>query len=225
MRGVAWTDFFSRCSPRAEGAGAAQRRRSLARALLALLLVLCLPVGGPARAGADAPQWQLVRSADALFLSARVPLVLPPAWRDALERGVPLHFIWRAEVRQPRWYWRDKRLAVAQRSVRVAYQPLTQRWRLSVFEGVDSASPALHQTLDRLDEALALAGRVVRWRIADAAALSGDERVEVEFRLDTGQLPLPLQILPGAAPDDGTPQWRALLPVPAAADSSAEGSP
>ncbi|MGQ9725008.1 MAG: DUF4390 domain-containing protein [Tepidimonas sp.] len=164
------------------------------------------------------PLWQLDRDSDALYLSARIPLELPASLTDALHRGVPLHFVWRAELRRPRWYWTDRRLGSATRTVRLVYQPLTQRWRLSVQEGDalnDVAAPgALHRSFDTLGEALALARTVQRWRIAPATGLRGDERLEVEFRIDTGQLPRPLQILPGptSEPPSG---WRAVLAVPA----------
>lgn len=197
-----------------------QRRRAVLRGVAsgAALVVLAVLGAGAAAADADGPHWRLDRTPDALYLSARIPLELPAPLTDALHRGVPLHFVWRAELRQPRWYWTDRQLTSAVRTVRLVYQPLTQRWRLSVHEGGpldDAAAPgALHRSLDTLGEALALARTVQRWRIAPATGLRGDERLEVEFRLDTGQLPRPLQILPGWAAEPPT-GWRAVLRVPA----------
>lgn len=175
----------------------------------------------------DTAHWRLERTPDALYLSARVPLDLPAQLADALHRGVPLYFVWRAELRQRRWYWTDRQLANAVRTVRLVYQPLTQRWRLSVHESgaQDDAAVAgaLHRSLDTLGEALALARSVQRWRVASASGLRGDERLEVEFRLDTGRLPRPLQILPGGASESNR-GWRAVfdkLPV-AAGDEALE---
>jgi len=163
--------------------------------------------------------WRLDRTAESLYVSARIPLVLPSSLADVLYRGVPLHFVWRAELRRPRWYWTDRQLASAVRTVRLVYQPLTQRWRLSVHDGPVAEdglhTGALHRNLDTLEEALALASAVSRWRVASAVGLDGDERLECSFRLDTGQLPRPLQILPGFAAD-GTLVWRSVLRVPAA---------
>ena len=46
------------------------------------------------------------------------------AWR--LLRGVPLYFVWQADVYRKRWYWTDKRVASAVRTLRLAYQPLAE---------------------------------------------------------------------------------------------------
>ena len=171
--------------------------------------------------------WRLERRADGLYLDARVPLELPVALLDALQRGVPLHFVWRAELRRPRWYWTDRHLASAARTIRLVYQPLTQRWRVSVQEGDapdGGGSPAaLHRNLDSLDEALALARSIQRWRVAAADGLRGDERLEVEFRLDARQLPRPLQILPGGPAE--APVWRTVLAVPAPGDAGSTETP
>lgn len=199
------------------------RRRAALRAIaggaVALAATALPPPRGWAAPESDAAHWRLERTPDALYLSARVPLELPAQLTDALHRGVPLHFVWRAELRQPRWYWTDRQLASVVRTVRLVYQPLTQRWRLSVHEGGAhddaAAAGALHRSLDTLGEALALARSVQRWRVASAAGLRGDERLEAEFRLDTGQLPRPLQILPGWA-SEPPPGWHAVFKVPAA---------
>lgn len=198
------------------------RRRALLRGVPAFAVVWA--VGAmPKRLLAqepEAPQWRLDRTPEALYLNARIPLELPSSLAEALYRGVPLHFVWRAELRRPRWYWTDQQLAVVVRTVRLVYQPLTQRWRLSVHEGApaeDSAhTGALHRNLDTLEEALALARAVSRWRVAPTAGLDGDERLEASFRLDTGQLPRPLQILPGFAGDSPL-VWRSVLRMPPAA--------
>ena len=48
-------------------------------------------------------QSELQRDADALSLSARVDLVAPAPVQDALLKGVPMYFVWRAEVFRDRW--------------------------------------------------------------------------------------------------------------------------
>src|SRR5262249_49766927 len=93
-----------------------------------------------------------------------------------------------------RWYWLDKRVGSAQRQLRLAYHPLTRRWRLSLGGG--EASAALAQTYDSLDDALGVVRRLAGWRIADHGEVEpgGNYRLEFRFRLDTAQLPRPLQI-------------------------------
>lgn len=155
-------------------------------------------------------QIALQRTAEGLYLSARLELAPSAAVEDALLRGVPLYFVWQAEVVRDRWYWRDKRVASAQRTLRLVYQPLTRRWRVSVSNLPDAGRGgaglqyALHQNFDDLTNALASVSRVLRWRVADADELApgGDQHVELTFRLDLTLLPRPFQI--GMA---NQPEW------------------
>ncbi len=167
----------------------------------------------------------LLRTTEGLYLTARLNLQPSSVVEEALLKGVPLYFVWRAEVLRDRWYWTDQRLASAVRTWRLVYQPLTGRWRLSMATDAGSSGGgaglqyALHQNFDTLHEALANIGRVVRWRLADGGRLDADrdERVEWSFQLDLGLLPRPFQI--GVANQDG---WlidvRRVLAVPRAID-------
>jgi len=118
---------------------------------------------------------------------------------EVLRKGVPLHFLWQADIVKSRWYWTDKTVATAARTVRLAFQPLTRRWRLSYATGMPSATGLqyeVHQSFDSLADALASAGRVSRWKLADAARWSpgGDQHVVFSFALDLSQLPRPFQL-------------------------------
>ncbi len=171
--------------------------RVLAGSLLALNADVVLAVLDPA--AADGPQLALTRRSDGLFLSARLPVEISSAMEEVLRKGVPLHFLWQAEVILSRWYWLDKTVARAARTVRLAYQPLTRRWRLSYATGTPSATGlqyALHQNFDSLSDALASAGHVSSWKLADAARWNpgGEQRVEFSFALDLSQLPRPFQL-------------------------------
>jgi len=87
----------------------------------------------------------------------------------------------------------------AQRHMRLAFQPLTRRWRVAVSSGVITSSGlgvALNQSFDTLEEALAAVRRISGWRIAELADIEAGtrHRLDFRFRLDTSQLPRPLQI-------------------------------
>ena len=69
------------------------------------------------------------RSVNEVFVSASMNFELPAVVEEALLKGVPMFFLREAELYQDRWYWYDKRIASAQRQLRLAYQPLTRRWR------------------------------------------------------------------------------------------------
>jgi hypothetical protein len=83
--------------------------------------------------------------------------------------------------------------------MRLAFQPLTRRWRVNAASGHINASGmgvALNQNFETLAEALAVVQRLSRWKIADMTELEAGQNhfVEFRFRLDVSQLPRPLQI-------------------------------
>ena len=104
-----------------------------------------------------------------------------------MQGGGPLSFVAEALLFRNRWYGRDERVARVQRSWRVAYQPLTGAWRVSLG--------GLNQNFPSLAEALASATRSAGWKLADLAALDPDKSYYLEFsyRLDSSQLPGPMQ--------------------------------
>jgi len=212
---------------------AGSRTRAFRRCA-ALLLVLSLLFSAlPAVAREPkAESLALQRTSDGLYLSARLEVAPSAAVEDALLRGVPLYFVWQAEVLRDRWYWSDKRVASAQRTLRLVYQPLTRRWRVSLSNNAEAGrggaglSYALHQNFDDLSDALAGVSRVLRWRIAEADALTagGGQRVELAFRLDLSLLPRPFQI--GMA---NQPEWlvdfRRRIEVPGAIEPDVPPAP
>jgi Domain of unknown function (DUF4390) len=161
------------------------------RGFLAWLLAAGLACAAPAAWGQNVEVIGLaaVREAEAVTLDYQLRVALPRAAEDAALRGVPLYFTATATLWRPRWYWRDDRIARARREWRLAYQPLTSTWRVS--------QGGLGQSHASLAEAMATMTRASGWRIADAAAAAeADSRhyVEFDWRLDTSQLPRPLQI-------------------------------
>lgn len=150
-------------------------------------------------ATADVSALRVERSDDGLYLSATLGFELPAAVEEALFKGIPMTFVNEADVYRDRWYWYDKRIATATRSVRVAYQPLTRRWRISVASGTVSSPAtgiALTQHFDNLSDVMGVLRRISRWKIADLADIDPDSRhnIDYRFKLDLLQLPRPLQI-------------------------------
>jgi hypothetical protein len=165
----------------------------------------------PRAAGAQAVELSsmaLRREDGALLLDFALRLQLSRPVEDALMRGLPMYFVAEASVWRRRWYWRDERVARTRRTWRLAYQPLTGAWRLSLG--------ALTQTYDTMTEALDALSATGRWRLTDLAELDADSRHYVEFvyRLDTTQLPSPMQIGLGDQAD-WVLRLERELPVPA----------
>jgi hypothetical protein len=145
-------------------------------------------------------QLRVERADDGIQLSALIRFDLAPVVQDALLKGIPLFFVVEADIYRERWYWTDQRVASNARTLRLAYQPLTRRWRINIASGLITSSAglraALNQNYDTLDEALSTIQRVARWKIADAADLDPGAAytLDFNFRLDLSQLPRPFQI-------------------------------
>jgi hypothetical protein len=148
---------------------------------------------------------------EGIYLTANLQLEIPPAVEDALTKGIALIFVAEAEIVRERWYWTDKRVAAASRSMRLVYQPLTRRWRLSQASSDPAAQGGranLTQSFTSLADAVAALESIARWRIADAADIEAGASylLSFRFRLDAGQLPRPFQI--GIA---GQRDWQVML--------------
>ncbi|MCW5640610.1 MAG: DUF4390 domain-containing protein [Rhodoferax sp.] len=176
------------------------RRERLAAWLLSCLLFVFAAVPAVrAQDRSEVTQLRLERTPDGLVLYANVRLELPPAVQDALTKGIAMVFLAEADVVRHRWYWTDKKMASVQRHMRLAYHPLTQRWRLNVASGPmtpNSLGLALNLNFDTMEEALATMQRISGWKIADAGMIESDSTLKVDFRfgLDVTQLPRPFQI-------------------------------
>jgi hypothetical protein len=162
-------------------------RQRMLQGLVALLLWAAW--AGTAWAQAiELAQLQTVRRDGALTLEFAARIQLPKTVEEALHRGVPVYFVAEAELMRSRWYWRDERVARVVRSWRVAYQPLTGTWRVGLG--------ALNQSYPTLPDAMAALSRSAGWKIVDLAQIDPDSRyyLDFSFRLDTTQLPSPMQI-------------------------------
>lgn len=177
------------------------------RWLLAAWLCVCVPVWAQTST-TELAEFKVERQDGSLLLNAQLRLELGPAVEDALVKGLAVHFVAEAELMRDRWYWYDKKLGMVTKYYRLAYQPLTRRWRLNVstepiaHSGVTSS---LSQSFDTLQEALNVIRRQTAWKVAEMAEVDADARqyLSYRFRLDVSQLPRPFQIAAGNQAD-----WR-----------------
>jgi hypothetical protein len=166
------------------------------RLLLQLVLVLLLSAPTARAAESELASFDLSRNEEGVFLSYAINFELSRGIDDALSKAVPLFFVAEAEVFRNRFYWRDQRVAQAVRRWRIVYQPLTSTYRVT-FDG------GLSQNYASRDEAFAAIGRSARWKIAEGQQIDEGSRhyVEFSYRLDTAQLPRPMQIGIGGQAD------------------------
>lgn len=163
------------------------RRHFMQGLLQVLALLLAFGFGTARGQGVELGTLQVQRVEGVLNLEFNARVTLTKAVEEALQRGVPIYFVADAQLLRNRWYWRDERVARLTRSWRVAYQPLTGAWRVSLG--------GLYQTFPSLGEALATASRSGAWKLVDVAQLDPDKSYYLEFsyKLDTSQLPGPMQ--------------------------------
>lgn len=159
----------------------------LAGALLAPALLGLGPARVRAQQGVELTSLRTTRTDGELTLEFNARVALPRAVEEALSRGVPVYFAAEATLWRNRWYWRDERIARVSRQWRVAFQPLTGHWRVGLG--------GLNQNHATLAEALASASSSAGWKIADLSRLDPDKTyyLQFDYRLDTAQLPSPMQ--------------------------------
>ena len=158
------------------------------------LLALCLLWSGTTFAvteGIHVKSAEISQNGGDYYLEANFQVELTHTLEDALNKGLPLHFIVEFELIRPRWYtlylW-NKPVLELQQNYRLSYNALTRQYRLSLG--------ALHLNFDTLNDALALMGRLRPRFLADADMLDQGKVYEaaIRMRLDVSQLPKPLQI-------------------------------
>ncbi len=174
-----------------------------AQRVLFTLVVVLAGFAGHSTAAAELAQLKVERAEDGVYLSALAQFELPPVVEDALMKGIAVFFVAEADFYQTRWYWADRRASSATRTLRLAFQPLTRRWRINVYNGPASSGNAaiglratLSQNYDTLADALNALQRFSRWKIAEGTDIDPDTVYKFEFRfnLDLAQLPRPFQI-------------------------------
>ncbi|MDQ6628873.1 MAG: DUF4390 domain-containing protein [Pseudomonadota bacterium] len=152
-------------------------------------------VPGSAAAGPRLVHFDVNRDEDGVHLAYAVDFDLGHGVDDAFGKSVPLFFVAEAEIYRDRWYWRDRRVAHAVRTWRVVYQPLTSTYRVTTIGG-------LSQTYSTRADALASISRSSNWKVAEPGQIDdGHHYIEFQFRLDTTQLPRPMQIGISGEPD------------------------
>ena len=169
----------------------ATRRQTLKLALLAALGASSMTA--PEARAADATFMRAALTLDepgersGLFLSSSFEFDLPQALSEALHRGIALYFVHEFRLYKERWYWIDKATIRCRFMIRLAFDPLTRRYRLS-YNGLS---------------------------LSNAVRNAEDYAAELRFYLDTDKLPKPMQVVNTGSSDwTLTSDWIE-LPIPA----------
>ena len=152
----------------------------------------------------------------AVLLSAQFVIDLSAPLKDAIERGLPLHFLTEYEIYRPRLLWFDEQTVEGQLEWRLSYHALTRQYHLSSARGSESFAT--------LDEAIAQMTSLRDWTVTTIGLLKPgkDYVIRVRMRLDSTRLPKPFQMT-ALTDSDWNPQsaWKGLSfvvptqPIPA----------
>jgi hypothetical protein len=153
-----------------------------------IVALACAAADGARADEIDVVDARLAASEEGLLLSADFAFDFSARLQEAVANGVPLHFVVEFEMSRPRWWWFDEDTASRQAQWRLSYHALSRQYRLS--------SGALHQYFATLEEALEVMRRLRNWLVLERSVqLQGSQyEVAVRMRLDTAQLPRPLQV-------------------------------
>jgi hypothetical protein len=107
---------------------------------------------------------------------------------DALEHGVPLHFVAELRIERPRWYWFNKVAVHRRLEYRLAYHAITRSYRLNIG--------SLHRNFDSLADAVYTMQHIRNLYVAPPGAFNDKDRYEVTLRFfhNTALLPKPFQL-------------------------------
>jgi len=160
----------------------------LRRLVAAVLLLLGL---GAHAEGIFIKSAELTPTEAGYALDATYDIVLTPTLEEALSRGVALTFVTEFELLYPRWWtfnlW-NRVVSEFRTQHKLSFHALTRQYRLTFG--------AVTQNFEALPEALAVVGRVryspaVRYQEVEPGNVY---TAALRLRLDTSQLPKPLQI-------------------------------
>lgn len=171
--------FFTPCCVRPE---------RFAGWLAALFLFFFMPPQAFAADGAAIKSAEIRAGNEGYELDAQFVISPNRTLEDALQKGVALHFVVELEITKPRSWWFDEDIGEAVRRMKIYYNLLLRRYV------VDAGY--VTKTAPTLEEALTILGRVEGWQVLERGALKPRQRynARIRLRIDTTQLPKPLQI-------------------------------
>ena len=153
-----------------------------------MLLTLSLFSASAIAEGVRLKSADLERADSDWLLNATFQIELTPGLEDAVQKGVVLYFQTEFDLTRSRWYWFDERPVLAQRSIRLSYQPMTQQYRI--------ASEGFTFSARTMFEALQTVGSIGGWKVIDINQIDPSKSYTAALRmtLDLSKLPKPFQV-------------------------------
>lgn len=164
----------------------------------ALLLSLCIATSAAIAEGITVTKAETRLTEDGYEIQADFKITLPPSVAEALIHGVVLNFVSELAITRSRWYWLDSDVVQNEQVTKLSYNALTRQYRISrgtLFQGFSNLDSALrvlgHQSAPPVPESALHGGSGYVARL-----LRSETRYTAfaQMRLDTSQLPKPLQV-------------------------------
>lgn len=125
---------------------------------------------------------------DSYALSADIDIDFDNAIEEAVNKGVPLHFLIEFQVVKPWKYWFDDEIVTVSRSVTLSYHALSRQYLVNHGEHQKS-----FETLDEAKDALM---QINNWKVMDKSLIEKSEAYNAALlvRLDQSKLPKAIQV-------------------------------
>ncbi len=193
-----------------------------------LLLLLCVCTSVANAEGIVVAKAEMHAVEEGYEIFADFKITLPPTVAEALKHGVTLNFVSELTITRSRWYWLDSAVIQNEQTTKLFYNALTRQYRISrgtLFQGFSNLESALrvlgHQSAPPIPaSAFTGGGGYV------AKLLKSETRYAAfaQMRLDTSQLPKPLQVSALTNDDWNLESERYSWPVQSNLSENAEAS-
>ncbi|MES2580563.1 MAG: DUF4390 domain-containing protein [Pseudomonadota bacterium] len=125
---------------------------------------------------------------DSYALSADIDIDFDDAIEEAVNKGVPLHFLIEFQVVKPWKYWFDDEIVTVTSSVMLSYHALSRQYLVN-----HGAHQKSFETLDEAKDALM---QISNWKVMDKSLIEKSEAYNAALlvRLDQSKLPKAIQV-------------------------------
>jgi len=155
--------------------------------LLSVAILACLFVATSHAEGISIRMAEMRAGEGSYRLIARYDIKLNYAVQQALTRGVPVYFVGEFSLVRSRWYWLDEKIFQSKHTVKLSYNVLTRRYRIS--------RGALFQNFASYEDALSLLARFNSRPISSGLIdKEGEYIATARLHLDIDKLPSLLQV-------------------------------
>jgi hypothetical protein len=131
---------------------------------------------------------ELQATEDAYVLDANLDINFDEDIEEAINKGVPLNFLYEFQIVSPRKYWFDDEIVTKSENVTLRFHALTRQY-LVIRPGHQSSFVTLAEAKQSLM-------KVIGWKVLDKSLVEKNEvyKAKLLVRLDQNKLPPPLQV-------------------------------